>query len=319
MPLTPGAVHVDRPLSNIALMAFQSTEEMIGDLVMPPVDVPNKTDQYYILSKTDWLRAADDVRAPSGRAKRIEWDQSTDAFVAKNYALAEEYPVETVENADAALQFRENTALHLIDSLMRLKERRIATIVMSGGNVGSGITLSGADQFSAFTTSDPIGIINDGHQWMEDNVGISPNTLVTTRKVIRVLRQHPKLLDLYKYTGPGQLDMAELAQVFEVDQILIGKGIIENALQGGTSSITNIWDDNILLAHIEPATGLRTRTLGLQMRWTNPRFGTPLAIMQSLNDEAGSEHTEIEEASYHQDEKITSTDLGYVIQDPVAA
>lgn len=319
MPLTPGAVHVDRPLSNIAFAAFQSTEDMIADLILPPVDVEFKTDQYYTITKSDWLREADDVRAPSGRAKRIEWDLSTDSYIALNYALAEEYPVETVENADAALQFRENTAMHLVESLMRLKERRVATIVMSGGNVGSGVTLSGASQFSAFTTSDPIGIINDGHQWMEDEHGLSPNTMVTTRKVIRVLRQHPKLLDLYKYTGAGQLEMAQLAEVFEVDRILIGKGIIENATQGGTSSITNIWDDNILLAHIEPATGLRTKTLGLQFRWTNPRFGTPFAIMQSLNDEAGSEHTEIEEASYHQAEKITAADLGYVIQDPVAA
>lgn len=319
MALTPGVVHVDRPLSDLAFAAFESSEEWIGDLVMPTVEVDKRSDQYYTITQSDWIRAQDDVRAPGGRAKRIEWGLSTDTFLALNYALAEEYPLETVENADAALQFRENTAMHLVETLQRLKERRVATIVMSGGNVGSGQTLSGDTQFSSFSTSDPIGVFDTATEFMEDNFGLTPNTVVTTPKVIRVLRQHPKLLDMYKHVTGGMLSMEILAEVMGVGRILLGKGNIENAIEGAsTSNITNIWDDNILFAHITGATGLRTKTLGLQFRWTNPRFGTPLAIMQSVNDEAGSEHTEISEAAYHSDEKITAAGLGYLIEDPIS-
>jgi len=317
-PLNPSNVHVDVPLSNLMSVAFADTEEFIADLVLPPFGVSKRSDIYYNLDKSDWLRANSDVRAPGARSHKVGWSVNSNGYLVNDYGLLEEYPLETIENADEAIRVKENSFLHLTNQLMMLREIRVANIVMSGGNVGSGVTLSGDQQWTNPNLSDPIGVINTVHGYFDQNVGVAPNVVVTTPRVLRIVRTHPDLLDMYKYGRSGSLRDEELADVFGVKQILLGRGIKENALEGTTSSITNIWDDNLLFAHIEPAAGLRTRTLGLQLRWNRPETaGVPLVVQEKVKDEAGDHHTWITEARYAQDEVIVATEFGYVVQDPI--
>lgn len=317
-PLNPENVHIDRPLSNLMSIAFADTEEYIADLVMPVFGVNKRSDIYYELDKGDWLRVNDDVRAPGARSKKVGWSVNSQGFVVRDYGLLEEHALETIENADDVIQVKENSFLHLTNQLMMLREIRVATIVMSAGNVGSGVTLSGTDQWTDPNLSDPIGDINSAIAYFEQNVGVPPNKVVTTPRVLRIARTHPDLLDMYKYGRSGALKNEELADVFQVEEILVGHGIKENALEGGTSSITNIWEDNILFAHIEPARGLRTKTLGLQLRWNRPETaGLPLVVQEQMKDMAGDHHTWITEARYAQDEVIIAPEFGYVIQDPI--
>ena len=156
-PLNPENVHIDRPLSNLMSIAFAETDEFIADLVMPVFGVSKRSDIYYELDKSDWLRVNDDVRAPGSRSKKVGWSVNSQGFVVRDYGLLEEHALETIENADDVIRVKENSFLHLTNQLMMLREIRVATIVMSGGNVGSGVTLSGTDQWTDPNLSDPIG------------------------------------------------------------------------------------------------------------------------------------------------------------------
>ena len=130
----------------------------------------------------------------------------------------------------------------------------------------------------------------------------------------QIIRHHPDLLDLYKHTSGGQLNLDQLAATFTVDRILLGQGIIENMPEGSTlSSITNIWSNVFMLAHIEPAAGLKTRTLGLRFNWQPAGFPGAMQIERSVQAGAGSRKVEIVEAGHFQAEKVVAADLGYVI------
>jgi hypothetical protein len=141
------------------------------------------------------------------------------------------------------------------------------------------LRLTGANKWSAGATSDPIADVNTGHAFMRGQTGLTANIAVIDYDTMVTLRRHPLFLDLYKQVQGGQVTDAQIAEQFRVKQILIADAILENAKEGGTSSMTNMWGNICLLAHVEPAQSMEdVTTFGLGFRWTDPELGAPFAI-----------------------------------------
>jgi len=310
-----GDIHVDRPLSNLVVTAFdQGVSGDVAGALFPQTPAGKQSDKYYIIEKGAFLRIPDTSRAPKTKAKRIEFTVSSDSYFCNNYALAAENSLEDLANADIAVQLRQNSTLLVVGGLVRDREVRIANLVTSISNVGSGVQLTGANKWSD-NGSDPVSQVNTAHAFIRNATGLRANTAVVDYDSLVTLRTHPLLLDMYKYTAGGQITLGQLKEAFMVDRLLIGTGIKENALEGATSSVTNIWGNNFMLAHIGPSTGLQSRTLGLNFIWRNPVHPANMGVERSVEKGAGSRKVEIVEAGYHSDEKIVASELGYVIQD----
>lgn len=309
-----GDAHLDVPLSNYAVRAFDAEAGgFIAEQLLPVVPVEKQSDKYYTIDKGAFLRVPDTRRSPKTAANRVEFRVSSDSYFADNYALATDHALEDLANADRAIMLRENSTDLVLNNLRLDQERRIANLVTSISNVGSGVQLTGANKWSD-PNSDPRADVNTGHAFIRNQTGLLPNTAVIDWDTMMVVKRHPLLLDLYKYTSGGELNDGQLAEILGVPRVLVGRGIVENALEEGTSSMTNIWGNNVLLAHIGPDTGLRSRTLGVRMRWTPAGMPGPFQVITSQENGAGSKHIEILEAGYFQDEKVVASDLGYVIQ-----
>lgn len=310
---TARELHIDTPRSNLAIKAFDGTTSFIAPQVFPIVTVDKQSDKYYKIEKNSWIRIHRTLRAPGNKANRIEFDVSSDSYYADNYALAAEIPVEALANADAAIRVRDNHQANLNEALLRDYEDRVARIVTSASNLGSGTALTGGNKFSDYVNSDPLGVVTSGHAYIENVTGLTANTAIMDKDTYNILLRHPQILDMFKYTAGGMATDQQLNQVLKVDRILIGRGIKNNAIEGGTASVTNIWGNNLILARIIPGISLQTATLGLSPRWTNPMFGAAMAVMRGERMGAGEEKVEILEQSYYQDEKIVAPELGYAI------
>lgn len=317
MPYPTGrAAHLDVPLSNFASAAFAAgSEGFIAEDFMPVVQVAKQSDRYYIIDKGDFFSIPDTYRAPKTIAKRVTFRVSSDSYYAENYALGGENALEDLSNADTAVMLRENTVNLVVTDLRRDQERRIARMVTSISNVGSGVALTGTSKWSDYSNSDPLGDINSAASFIEGRTGLVPNTAVIDKDTLRVLRRHPVLLDMYKYTSGGQLTNAQLAEIFDVERVLIPNALVENVseLVTQTSSLTRVWGNCFILAHNAPATGLQSRTWGARFRWRNPIWPGDFGVKTDTFDRAGEEHVEIVEAGYFQDEKIIARDLIYAI------
>ena len=55
--LTPSAVHIDQPLTNLTIAYLQNTTGFIADKVFPNVPVSKLTDKYYIYNREDFNRS----------------------------------------------------------------------------------------------------------------------------------------------------------------------------------------------------------------------------------------------------------------------
>lgn len=307
-------LHIDVPLSNLAVQAFSDGDaDFIADQLIPRIPVAKQSDKYYTIPKGAFLRVPNTKRAPKTEANRVEFEVSSDSYFADNYALAGENAIEDIDNADNPIQLRQNTTRLVVSNLRRDHEVRVANLVTSISNVGSGVQLSGADLWSN-GGSDPIADVTTAQAFIRQRTGIMPNTMVIDQDTVQVVRRHPLLLDMYKYTSGGQLSMDQLRDAFGIDRVLVGKGIKENALEGGTSSVTNIWGNSVLICHVGMATGLQSQTFALRFGWQPSNFPAPFAVQTNRENAAGQRHVEVLEAGYFQDEKIVATDLAYVIE-----
>jgi hypothetical protein len=306
--------HLDTPLTNVAIKAFEGAEGYVGQALFPAVPVGKQSDKYYVIDKDSWITVPKAFRAPKTSPRRIEWKVSSDSYFADNFALAGEMAKEDLGNADAAIRLRENTTMVVTEGLARDLEVRIASRVTSISNVGSGVALTGPQKWGDYVASDPIADVTTAHAFIRQKTGLLANTLVLDYDTYQVARRHPVLLDMFKYTSGGLLADEQLRNVFGVEQILIPRGIKNMAAEGATASIVNIWGNIALLARVMPGTTLQTATFGLSFRWQPPEIPAAMQVFRYDDPDPGRK-VEIVEVGYYQDERVTASDLAYLIKD----
>jgi hypothetical protein len=279
--------------------------------------VDKQSNKYYTLGKEAWLSLHSTRRAPKTRARRIEFDVSSDAYFADNYALAADIPLEDLANADAALRIRESNTMMLTRGLMADYEARVAAIcTTSGQHVAAPVRNVTADAWDAVNSADLMAQIWLGHQTIFNNTGLRPNTLMMDYQSYMYAKQNSRLFSRFQYraTGNALVTDAQMLEAFGVDRLLVARSQKNNANPAATGSYTSIWGPAALLCRVEPsAPSMQTATYGLSFRWTDPNLGQPMAVTTQVEDGAGSRKVEVLEGGYYQDEKVIAKDLAYFI------
>lgn len=315
--------HIDAALSNYAVAAFDSGADgmkFVGDKICPAIPVTNQSNKFFILEPGSFFieDGKHALRAPQTAAKRVIYSVSSNSYYCDNYALQHGFGLEEIANMDPAVRGQQAVDL-ILGKLRRGQEVRIANMLTSISNVGSGVALTGANKWSDAAGSDPIGDVDSGHAFIRRQTGLAANTLVLDSDTLTSLRRHPVLLDMYKYTSGGTVTEVQLAQAFRVSQILEAAGLKNVANQGQTRSLVNIWGNAAVLAYVPPGGGgsFSAPTAGaVRFQWTNDGiYGAAFNVMRTVKNEAGSEHAEIIEAGHFQAEQVTARDLIYTIKD----
>jgi hypothetical protein len=313
---TGRAIHVDKPLSNTLVTAFDTAGDFVASRLFPVVPVGNQSDKYYILRKEAWLALPDTYRAPKTLARRIEFDVSSDSYYARNHALGAEIPLEDLANADNAIRLRESNTMMIGTGLLRGLEARVAaTVTTSGNHVSAPVRNSGADAWDAVNSADLATQLLTAHLAIYNNTGLRANTLMLDYTSYLYAKQNKRLFEVFKYrdSGPGMLSDSQLMEMFQVDNLLVARSQKNNANPAQTASITSIWGQTALLCRVEGALSMQTATYGLSFRWNDPVLGVPMAVTRQVFDGAGTAKIEVLEGGYYQDEKIVAKELGYFI------
>jgi hypothetical protein len=302
---TKSDVHVDSVLSGVSVM--YENDEMIADRVMPVVPVANESDIYYKYTR-NW-RLPEAKRAPGAEAAKVEWNVETDSYTCVEYALKDFVSDRDRKNADKPLDLDVDTAENLTNLIMLLREKRVADIVFDSSNHGSSSALSGTDKWSDYDDSDPIGDVRDAKSTVHVASGKMPNTMIVGYQVHLKLLDHPDLLDRIKYTQRGVITADLIAQVFEVDNYIVGKAAYDSSDEGGTESLGYVWGKKVALIYAEPSPGLKRVSYGYQFQ--SEGFRTS----KWRDEPIRSDWIEVGET---RDEHIVSSACGYLYEDVVA-
>jgi hypothetical protein len=299
-----------------AIAITYRNKRLIADDVLPRTHVGAQEFTYFKLAVENGFTIPDTRVGRTSQPNQVEFTGEEVAAATRDRALDDPVPNADIENA------RNNPTLgdplgkateYLTDLIALDREVRVAAKVFDPANYGTNnkASLEDEEQFSDFEHSDPIGVI----QGALDSMIMRGNKLVMGRVVASTLVRHPKIVNAFNGTAgdSGIVPLAFLAQLFELDQILIGEGWVNTARKGQPPDLQRVWGNALALIYSNPlATVLNGTTFGFSAEW-----GARIAGSIPDNDIGmrGGVRVRVGESLA---EVITAPDLGYLITDIVA-
>ena len=260
---------VDPVLSALAI--GYSNAEFIGHHLLPFVEVEREGGKIPKFGK-DAFKVYNTERALRARSNQIVPEDPDDiTVVLDEHDL--EYPIDYREDAEAAFPLQAHATTRVTEGIRIRHEKMVADMVQNPANypAGNKIALSGADVFSD-PTSDPEGVVDDGRAAVRAKIAKEPNTLVIGYRTWRALKRHPKLRSILSDTRPRLVQLADLRDIFEVDNIVVGKGVY--ATDAGVTN--DIWGSTLVLAYVPPAPPAKAGDAPMTRSPYDPSFGYTL-------------------------------------------
>lgn len=198
---------------------------------------------------TNHLRIEVNAKAGRGAYRRVEAiARSQSQYSIEGHGLEGLVTDSDYRNVQNPYDAERDEALGLSTLLWLEKEKALADTIFSTSIIGNNTTLTGANQFSDTSNSDPLGVSATARSTVYGNCGMEPNLCVMSWDVWNILRFHPAILDAlgFKQNRAGMLSNEELASALGVDKVLVGKAKYESAKEGQTSSLASVWGKDML-------------------------------------------------------------------------
>lgn len=331
-----GDVHINKPLTNISIAMVQSTTAFVASRVFPNIPVTKKSDAYFTYDRGEFNRDEMEERAPGTESAGSGYIIGNDTYFARERAYHKDVPDTVRANADSPINLDREATIYVTQKGLIKREVTWNAAYFSSGQVPGDIWRLVADGNATATAPaifDPSDVTNTNNKvlfWddasstpIEDmrqlkrlvlqSTGFMPNTLTLGRVVFDTLVDHPDIIGRLDRgqtpVGPAMANRAQLAALFEVDEVLVMDAIQNIELEGQPATHDFIGASNALLSYRPPTPGLMTPSAGYTFSWTGA-FGAGadgMRIKRFRMEHLNSDRVEIEMAY---DQKLVSADLG---------
>lgn len=311
----PGDVHVNRPLTNMSL-AFPN-DGWVADKVFPNIPVNSRSDVYFTYDRGHFNRNNMRVRGPSTRASRATYGISTDSFSCARWALARDIDDEVRANADSPVNLDVEATEFLTRGALINREVNWAAAFFTTSKWTTDVTGAAAPTGSQVLqwsdpASTPIENIRAKKTVIRKSTGVEANKLVIGREVWDALIDHPDIIarmDRGQTTGPAMANRQAVAEILELDEVLVMEGIYNSANEGATNVHAFVGGKSALLVHAAPRPGVMTVSGGYTFSWTGFLGATTNGWrIKKYREEAITSDT-IEIEQYYA-QKLVSADCG---------
>ena len=307
---TPRPFPVDDKLTGIAL-AYKN-ESYLADLVMPRVKVPSSTFRYRVYDKATYLTIPDTKVGRKSEPGQVEMGFTELSAYTDDHGLDDIIPNDDVLNAPEGYNPMYEATEYIAELLALDREKRVAGMVFDANNYVTGCktTLAGNAQWS-HAESDPLADLLTGLEAPFQR----PNTVILGREVWVKLCRHAKVLQTVypNANGNGIVTPEQLAQVLDVERVLIGNARANTAKRGANANISRLWGKNVALLYLDPAATVNHRlTWGITAEWGNRVAGTidnpEMGLRGAVKVRVGESVKEL----------ILAKEAGYFIKDAIA-
>lgn len=236
---------VDPILSTVA-QGFKDAE-FVGQALFPAVPVNVRGGRIIEFGKEDFKRY-NIRRSPGGGTKRIQFGHQGKPFSLDQDAIEGKVPFEHMQDASVVPGI--NLASRAVRSSMKIILRALeierAETARNAANYDNDhkVDLAGAKWTDS--ANDPISDIDTGREAIVDTIGVEPRTLVLSRKAYRAARNNAKVIERVKHTGVRTVNAEILAELFDVDRVVVGGGFYLN--DAGVPQ--QIWGADAVLAYV---------------------------------------------------------------------
>lgn len=310
-------VHVDAILTGISVAYIQSRTQYVASQVFPEIPVDKQSDKYFVYNKGDWFRDEAQKRAPATESAGGGYRLSTTSYYCDVYAFHKDIDDQVRANTDNPLNLDRDASEFVTQRMLLRKEIQWANEFFTTGKWGTDVTV--ANKWDDYASSDPIDDVETGRETILSTTGYMPNTMVVSYPVYRALKQHPDIIDRYKYVSSATTgnDTNILAQVFGVDRFLVAQAIRNGAVEGATDSFSFVFGKHALLCYSAPTPGLLQPSAGYCFAWrgVSDGLGATVGLSRFRMEHIRSDRVEAQMAW---DNKIVAADMGYFFNSAVS-
>lgn len=317
LPTSNDVRPVDPVLTNLSV-AFKNASPYIWDKIAPVTVTNQKTGTYFIYPRDYWFRtfgvAGGAARAEGAEYKRIGMGVTTSTYATLEYGF-ERVLDDTMLAASQTPEDQSTVATQfLTNQIQNELEVLTAATTFVTGVWGTSTSLTGTSQWSDYANSDPITAAMTAHQTVRRNTGATPNKLYIGASGWDDLREHPLLLEKFKYTQKGILTEDLIAPVLGVDEIIVGRTVKNTANENATFAGGDIWTDNALFV-VQNSPSLMVANGATSFIWTeNGRVGgTPPWAFDTYREDRT--RGEVVRVMTHYVPKVISSAHGYMYLD----
>jgi hypothetical protein len=302
-------------------LAYQN-RRLIADEVLPRTPVPSREFKWLQMGRDQMFTVPETAVGRKGQPNEVEFGGTETAGFVRDFGLDDVVPNEDLESAPAGFDPL-GTAVTGITELVALdREKRVADLIFNTNTYPSAnrSTLSGTSQWSDYSNSDPYTAI----QTALDGMLMRPNIGVIGRLAWSRLRVHPKITAALAPSATGNTSTSNaagqpatlqaVADLLELDQIIVGEAFINTAKPGQTASLSRCWGKHMAFLHQNPVATIRGNavTFGFTAEWGNRVSGSMPEPKVGLR---GAQRVRVGESV---NELIVASDVGYYFQNIVA-
>lgn len=276
---TTSALHINTPLTNIAVGAVQDASHFAAARVFPIVPVMKQSDIYRTFNIADMYRDDLKPRAAGTESHGTGYSVGEDSYICKRYDLHHDIADEERANADSVFALDSNSTRILTNQALIRRESMFADSYLTTGKWATeaqGVTASPTGtQFLKWTddASDPVADVEAAKLRVLLGSGMMVNKITMTYDVRAALQTNPAIIDRIKYSGgisndtPVNVSDQALAQVFGVDEIVVSKAIKNTAKEGAAMVGEFIASSKVLLSYAPRTPGIFEMSAGYIFSW----------------------------------------------------
>lgn len=330
MQPTVSQVHRSAALSAISI-GYKNTM-YIADRVFLTVPVNKQADYYYEFEKGAFFRNDASVRGPGANARRGGYVVSDTEYNCAERAFAHQLPIELINNADEALQPWETGVNFATLKVLLAKEKLVSDLCCTASNWTT--SNDAAAGWAAGAGNTFIEDVLGAKETVRQLIGLYPNVMIMDPKTLTELKQESSVIDRIKYTGtqgaPADVTTQTIAQLFEMDEVLIGGAIYSDAeeiVAGTDFNAVDLWETNsskgaCFLFYRPPVAGREMPSAGYTFQWKGGAGHQSLVLSGDNYRDVrywweDSPKQWVVEASENFDAKATCADAGYLFYDTI--
>lgn len=312
---TPAEVRVNEVLATLSVM--YANDEFIGDQLMPVIMTGGAlSGTFFSYPKRERFAYPDDDMSDRADANELNSSRTTDTYSLTIRALQEVVDQMTIQNQSAPLNELMDATQAVLEGLAFQREKRQATVLTTAGNYSGNTTaIAAADRWDSAGGGDPLGVIDTALAAMWRGRGPGMNVGFCSLDVWNVVKRHPQILDAVKYGGsperPAMASLRAVADLMELDAILVGKSREDTANTGQTASYSRIWSDVFGIVRVMRAPSTRNAAFGVT-------FQDALTTSeQSWMPWRGAKGAFQCKSAHSDQAKVIAGDSGYLVTTPI--
>lgn len=197
------------------------------------------------------FRLVSTKRAPGTNFKRVQFGHLGKPFALTNRGLEGVVPFEQMRDAAEVpgIDLAQRTAQGVMDTITLDEEYEAAQLARNAANYANShkVALAGSSKWN-HSDSNPAQQIRGAGEVIRSTTGMRPNLLTLSPAALAALKENPAIIERIKYTGRDTVTLDILADLFDVNEVVVGDAVFLN----DADAFEDVWGNDALLSYVAP-------------------------------------------------------------------